>query len=63
MNDKDKLILQLQNLKKSKSNQVTLDIDFLLGVLQTGFVTEVKRVTPIEIFNKVDVDGGSFNDD
>lgn len=63
MNEKDKLILQLQNLKKSKSRQVTLDIDFLLSVLQTGFVTEVKRVTPIEIFNKVDVDGGGFNEE
>lgn len=63
MNEKDKLILQLQNLKKSKSTQVTLDIDFLLGILQTGLVTEVKRVTPIEIFKKVDVDGGGFNDE
>jgi hypothetical protein len=63
MNEKDKLILRLQNLKKNKSNQVTLDIDYLLGILQAGFVTEIKRVTPIELFNKVDVDGGGFRDD
>jgi|LauGreDrversion4_2_1035121.scaffolds.fasta_scaffold46525_3 hypothetical protein len=63
MNEKDKLILRLQNLKKSKSNQVTLDIEYLLNILQAGFVTEVRRVTPVEMFNKVDVDGGGFRDD
>jgi hypothetical protein len=64
MNERDKLILQLQNLKKSKSSSVTLNIDYLLGILQASVsAPEIKRVTPVELFRKVDVDGGSFKDD
>lgn len=64
MNEKDKLILRLQNLKKNKSTSVTVDIEYLLGILQaSSTVTEIRRVTPVELFRKVDVDGGGFNDD
>ncbi len=63
MNEKDKLILRLQNLKKNKSKSITVDIDYLLNILQTNNTVEIKRVTPIELFRKVDVDGGGFNED
>ncbi len=63
MNEKDKLILRLQNLKKNKSKNITVDIDYLLNILQTNNTVEIKRVTPIELFRKVDVDGGGFNED
>lgn len=64
MNEKDKLILRLQNLKKNKSKNITVDIDYLLNILQIGgTVTEIRRVTPVELFRKVDVDGGGFIDE
>jgi len=63
VNEKDKLILRLQNLKKNKSKNITVDIDYLLNILQTNNTVEIKRVTPIELFRKVDVDGGGFNED
>ena len=64
MNEKDKLILRLQNLKKNKSKNITVDIDYLLSILQIGgTVTEIRRVTPVELFRKVDVDGGGFIDE
>ncbi len=57
------MILRLQNLKKNKSKSITVDIDYLLNILQTNNTVEIKRVTPIELFRKVDVDGGGFNED
>lgn len=57
------MILRLQNLKKNKSKNITVDIDYLLNILQTNNTVEIKRVTPIELFRKVDVDGGGFNED
>ena len=57
------MILRLQNLKKNKSKSITVDIDYLLDILQTNNTVEIKRVTPIELFRKVDVDGGGFNED
>ena len=63
MNELEKLVKQLQNLQKAKSTSVTLDINYLLGILSTmTTVQPVKQVTPIEIYRKVDVDGGGFKD-
>ena len=64
MNEKDKLILRLQNLKKNNCKNITVDIDYLLNILQIGgTVTDIRRVTPVELFRKVDVDGGGFIDE
>lgn len=63
MSELEKLILHLEQLKKNKSKSVTLDINFLLGVLNsipTQSVSVVK--TPIEQKEKVIVDGGTFSD-
>lgn len=64
MTDLEKLIIQLKNLQKSKAKSVTLDINYLLNVLNAVPTTvQVRHVTPVEIYRKVDVDGGSFSDD
>ncbi len=62
MTDREKLILHLQNLAKSKTKSATLDVMFLLNILNALPKEQPKPVVPR--FDKIglDVDGGSFND-
>lgn len=61
MTEVEKLILHLQNLSNSNTKKVTLDVQFLLEILnalpKSDTNTAKKQVA--ELFN---VDGGSFHD-
>lgn len=67
MTERDKLILRLTNLKNSKSSTITLGIDYLLSVLgsSSAVSTTITKQAPSTSNKKmkIDVDGGSFNDD
>ena len=62
MTEREKLILHLQNLAKSKTKSATLDVLFLLGVLNALPKEQPKPIVPR--FDKIglDVDGGSVSD-
>lgn len=62
MTDREKLILHLQNLAKSKTKSATLDVIFLLNILNALPKEQSKPDTPR--FDKIgiDVDGGGFSD-
>lgn len=61
MTEREKLILHLQNLLKSNKNTATLDVKFLLGILNA--LPEPPASKPATIPNNtVSVDGGSFGD-
>ena len=64
MTELDKLIKHLQNLQKSKMKKATFDVDYLLNILlgAVNTTTAPKEVTPVDIYRKVDVDGGGFKD-
>lgn len=61
MTDREKLILHLQNLLKSNKNTATLDVKFLLSILNA-----LPKDTPVPVQKNnntgIDVDGGSFCD-
>ena len=59
MSKREKLILHLQNLLKSNTKSVTVDVTFLLEVLNALPDIEVKKSVPLRD-TQVDVDGGTF---
>jgi hypothetical protein len=61
MTEREKLILHLQNLLKSNKNTATLDVKFLLGILNALPEPPASKPTAIPD-NTVSVDGGSFGD-
>jgi hypothetical protein len=61
MTEREKLILHLQNLLKSNTNSATLDVKFLLKILDAMPATDHNSST-INLDNIVNVDGGSFYD-
>ena len=62
MTEREKLILHLQNLAKSKTKSATLDVLFLLGILDALPKEQPKPVIPRLDKIGIDVDGGSFTD-
>jgi hypothetical protein len=61
MTEREKLILHLQNLYKSNTRKATLDVVYLLEILNALPATEVKK--PVLLQNtQVDVDGGNFTE-
>lgn len=64
MNEREKLILRLCNLKKNKSKDITLGIDYLLNILGEPMpAVEVRKTETVKQANNVEVDGGSFSED
>lgn len=64
MTEREKLILRLSNLKKNKSKEVTLGIDYLLNILgEPVLAVEVRKTEAAKKPSKVEVDGGGFNED
>lgn len=62
MTDREKLILHLQNLAKSKTKSATLDVMFLLNILNALPKEQVKeQVTRIDKIS-LELDGGDFGD-
>lgn len=61
MTDREKLILHLQNLAKSNTKSATLDVKFLLGVLNV--LPPEQSMPVVQRYNQegVNVDGGSFS--
>lgn len=62
MTDREKLILHLQTLAKNNTKNATLDVTFLLGVLNA-----LPKDIPVPSQQRIDrsgidVDGGSFCD-
>lgn len=62
MTEREKLILHLQNLAKSKTKSATLDVLFLLGVLNALPKEHPKPTVPRLDKIGIDVDGGGFSD-
>jgi len=62
MTDREKLILHLQNLAKNNTKSATLDVMFLLGVLNALPKEQSKPAAPKLDRTGIDIDGGSFND-
>jgi hypothetical protein len=62
MTDREKLILHLQTLAKNNTKNATLDVNFLLGVLNA--LPKEQTKPSLQKFDKlgVDVDGGHFYD-
>lgn len=62
MTDREKLILHLQNLLKTNSKTATVDVKFLLGILNALPKEPVKE--QVVRFNNIslDLDGGDFSD-
>jgi len=62
MTDREKLILHLQNLAKTNTKSATLDVNFLLGVLNALPKEQPKQTVPRLDKIGVEIDGGSFSD-
>jgi hypothetical protein len=62
MTEREKLILHLQTLAKNNTKNTTLDVNFLLGVLNALPKEQPKPVSSRLDKTGVDVDGGSFRD-
>ena len=62
MTDREKLILHLQNLAKTNTKSATLDVNFLLGVLNALPKEQLKQTVPRLDKIGVEIDGGSFSD-
>lgn len=61
MTEHEKLILHLQNLLRSNTRKATLDVAYLLEILNALPNVEVKQ--PVRLQNtQVDVDGGTFSE-
>lgn len=62
MTEREKLILYLQNLAKAKSKVATLDIMFLLEILN-ALPKEQPKPTNARLDNvDIEVDGGKFSE-
>ena len=60
MTDREKLILHLQNLAKFKTKSATLDVMFLLNILNALPKEQAnEKVTRVDKI-RVEVDGGDF---
>jgi hypothetical protein len=53
----DSFLMYLKNVKESGKTEVTVDVDFLLGVLG---VQEMPQTPKKPIASEVEVDGGKF---
>ena len=62
MTEREKLILHLQNLLKSNTKSATLDIGYLLKILD-ALPNTVRNTLTTKLDNVVNVDGGSFYDE
>ena len=62
MTEREKLILHLQNLLKSNTKSATLDIEYLLKILD-ALPNTVRNALTTKLDNVVNVDGGSFYDE
>ena len=60
MTEREKLILHLQNVLKSNKNTTTLDVRFLLGILNALPDSAISNQSKYN--NTVNVDGGTFYD-
>lgn len=59
MSNREKLILHLQNLLKSNTKSATIDVVFLLEILNALPEPEIKKSVPLRE-TQLDVDGGKF---
>jgi hypothetical protein len=62
MTELEKLIWRLEKLQKSRSKSITLDIEYLLGIL---YAVPSQRVTVTKnepVRQQVNVDGGGFKE-
>jgi hypothetical protein len=62
MTEREKLILHLQNLLKSNTKSATLDVEYLLKILD-ALPSTVRNTLTTKLDNVVNVDGGSFYDE
>lgn len=62
MTEREKLILHLQNLLKSNTKNATLDVEYLLKILD-ALPKTVEDTLITKPDNVVNVDGGSFYDE
>jgi len=62
MTELEKLIWHLEKLQKSKSKSVTLDISYLLGILNTIPLQKVTVTKNESLVQQVNVDGGRFKE-
>lgn len=53
----DSFLMYLKNVKESGKTEVTVDVDFLLGVLG---VQEMPQTPKKPVASEVEVDGGKF---
>jgi hypothetical protein len=61
MTDREKLILHLQNLAKTKVKSATIDVVFLLGILNA--LPKEQQPAPIRVDKiSLELDGGDFSD-
>jgi len=60
MTELEKLIWRLEKLQKSRSKSITLDIDYLLGILYTIPSQKVTVTKNEPVRQQVNVDGGGF---
>lgn len=62
MTDREKLILHLQNLAKTNVKSATIDVVFLLGILNA--LPKEQQQAPIRVDKiSLELDGGDFSDD
>ena len=62
MTELEKLIWRLEKLQKSRSKSITLDIDYLLGILYTRPSQKVTVTKNEPVRQQVNVDGGGFKE-
>ena len=62
MTEREKQILHLQNLLKSNTKSATLDVEYLLKILD-ALPKTVEDTLTTKLDNVVNVDGGSFCDE
>jgi len=62
MTELEKLIWRLEKLQKSRSKSITLDIDYLLGILYTVPLQKVTVTKNEPVRQQVNVDGGGFKE-
>jgi hypothetical protein len=62
MTEREKLILHLKNLLKSNTKSATLDVEYLLKILD-ALPKTVEDTLTTKLDNVVNVDGGSFYDE
>jgi hypothetical protein len=62
MTELEKLIWRLEKLQKSRSKSITLDIDYLLGILYTVPSQKVTVTKNEPVRQQVNVDGGGFKE-